>query len=115
MRKWAYLEHPLAYNDRQIFKVMIYETADDGTYVFLYDSCEAQCCIADEWYEKTTDATDKWNQFLGANAWNHIDDPLPDCQHDSILPIRVKGRNIGAPEWGKYEVLVDGKWNEYNA
>ena len=43
-----------------------------------------------------------------------MDDPLPCCQQDAFLPVRVKGRNIGKPEWGKYEVLQDGEWIEYN-
>ena len=41
-------------------------------------------------------------------------DPLPFCQHDAFIPVRVKGRNVGKPEWGKFEVLQDGEWIEYN-
>ncbi len=37
-------------------------------------------------------------------------DPLPDCQHDAFLPIRVKGRDIGKPQWGQFEILKDGQW-----
>ena len=40
-------------------------------------------------------------------------DPLSDCQHDAFLPIRIKGRNIGRPQWGQLEILKDGKWEEY--
>ena len=35
------------------------------------------------------------------------------CQHDAFLPIRVKGRDIGEPQWGKLEILENGKWKEY--
>lgn len=42
-----------------------------------------------------------------------LEDPLPYCQHDAFVPVRVKGRNIGKPEWGKFEVLRDGSWIEY--
>ena len=31
-----------------------------------------------------------------------------------FIPVRVKGRNVGKPEWGKFEVLQDGEWIEYN-
>lgn len=30
-----------------------------------------------------------------------------------FLPIRVKGRDIGEPQWGKLEILENGKWKEY--
>jgi len=42
-----------------------------------------------------------------------IDDPLPYCQHDCILPIRVKGRQTGNPQWGNYEILSNGNWVDY--
>ena len=113
MRKWAYLEHPISYNNERICKVMIYETKNDGTHVFLYNSPKAQICVADEWYEKAIDAEEAWNSFIQADSWFTIDDPLPDCQADCIFPIRVKGRNTGNPEWGHYEVLVDGNWIDY--
>ena len=115
MRNWAYLEYPITYNEEKIYKVMIYETENGGTYVFLYNSPESQICVADEWYEETVDAIAMWNKFIGANTWHVIDDPLPGCQADCILPIRVKGRNTGNPEYGKYELLLDGVWIEYKA
>ena len=114
MRKWAYLDKPCEYNNQQIFKVMIYETENDGVYVFLYNSLDAQICVADEWYEHVIEATDKWENYVKDKCWIVIDDPLPNCQDDCILPIRVKGRDIGKPEWGVYELLVDGKWVAYN-
>ena len=111
MRKWAYLEKPYEYMGQEIFKVMVYETAKEGVYVFLYDSPEAQICVADEWYESVSAATGKWDNYV--KHWNVIGDPLLNCQDDCILPIRIKGRNVGKPEWGAYEVLVDGNWIEY--
>ena len=39
-------------------------------------------------------------------------DSLEDL-YDAFIPIRVKGRDIGKPEWGKYEILNEGKWVEY--
>ena len=42
-----------------------------------------------------------------------LGDPPPGGQHDSFLPVRVKGRDAGKPEWGKYEILRDGEWVEY--
>ncbi|MBR6727917.1 MAG: hypothetical protein IKM08_06960 [Clostridia bacterium] len=38
-----------------------------------------------------------------------------DCQTDAFLPIRVKGRDKGTPQWGQYEILTDKGWAEYRA
>ncbi len=113
MRKWAYLENNIEYNGYQITKVMIYETANDGVYVFLYDSPESQMCVADEWYASVTEATNVWDGYVRDKCWNEISDPLPNCQNDSILPIRVKGRDVGSLEPGVYELLINGKWVDY--
>lgn len=46
--------------------------------------------------------------------WNdEIDDPLPDCQHDALIPLRVKWRNIEKPAYGTLETLKDGQWVAY--
>jgi len=42
--------------------------------------------------------------------WIQINDPLPNCQHDFIRPVRVPGREKGNPQWGSLEELRDGKW-----
>ena len=52
--------------------------------------------------------------LIDDRGWIDIDEPLPDCQHDAFIPIRVKGRADGMPKWGKLETLKDGKWVEYN-
>ena len=106
MRKWANICHGSEYK-----KVMIY-SGDVGVYVFLYDSPNAVFCSADEYYENEEDALADWEDKIVPDGWHIIDDPLPGCQQDSILPIRVKGRDIGKPEWGQYEILVDGEWKE---
>ena len=62
MRKWAYLTKLRVYNDQMIYKVMIYEKAD-GTHVFLYNSPEAQICVADEWYPNLDEATAAWDSY----------------------------------------------------
>lgn len=81
--------------------------------MFLYGSPEAQHCVADEWYESAHEAMDVWGNRIEADSWTVIDDPLPDCQEDCILPIRIKGRVTGRPEWGWFELLVNGSWVEY--
>ena len=114
MRKYAYLKEPLPCDkNRYIYKIMLYDTKE-GVYLFEYCSLDAVQCSADRCYDSLEELYDDWNELLDARGWIEIEDPLPDCQHDAFMPIRVKGRNIGKPEWGKLETLQDGKWVEYN-
>ena len=112
MRKWAYLTEPRVYNGQTIYKVMIYEKEDE-TYVFLYNSLEAQISAADEWYPNLEEAISAWNSYVKNGSWVAIDNPMPGCQDDCVLPIRVKGRDTGKPEWGVYEQFIDGDWIAY--
>ena len=59
------------------------------------------------------DLYDDWNDEIDEKGWIDIEDPLPYCQHDAFLPVRVKGRDTGKPQWGKLEILKDGKWMDY--
>ena len=112
MRKYAYLKEPLADGDGLIYKVMLYE-ADEGFYLFEYASPDAVVCSSDLFYPSLEDLYDEWNDRIDADGWLDIEDPLPDCQHDAFIPLRVKGRNTGRPEWGRYETLKNGEWVEY--
>lgn len=69
--------------------------------------------IGIKWYKTVEDVYEDWNDLVNEKGWIPIDDPLPYCQHDAFLPIRVKGRDIGEPQWGKLEILENGKWKEY--
>lgn len=72
---------------------------------------DAVQCSFDYWYKTVKDVYEDWNDLVNEKGWIPIDDPLPYCQHDAFLPIRVKGRDIGEPQWGKLEILemVNGK------
>ena len=113
MRKYAYLKEPLTCDkNRYIYKIMLYDT-NEGVYLFEYSSLDAVQCSSDRCYGSLAELYDDWNELLDARGWIEIEDPLPDCQHDAFMPIRVKGRNIGKPEWGKLETLQNGKGVEY--
>jgi len=113
MRKYAHLKEPLQCNgSNSIVKIMLYETTD-GIYLFEYCSLDAVQCSSDRFYESLDDLYEDWNELVDEKGWIEIEDPLPGCQHDALIPIRVKGRDIGKPEWGKYETLKEGKWVEY--
>ena len=91
MRKFAYLKKPLKRGDGLVYKIMLYETAE-GTYLFEYSSPGAQMCARDRLYDSPEDVYEDWNGLIVERGWLTLDDPLPDCQHDAFIPLRVKGR-----------------------
>ena len=113
MRKYAWLKEPLQSGGNIIYKVMLYET-EEGFYLFSYSSPDAVECASDLCYDSLEELYEDWNDLIDERGWITMDDPLPYCQQDAFLPVRVKGRNVGKPEWGKFEVLQDGEWIEYN-
>lgn len=113
MRKYAYLKEPRkSGTDTCVYKVMLYET-EEGLCLFEYSSPDAVMSSSDLFYESLDDLFDDWNDLIDEHGWIGIEEPLPFCQHDAFLPIRVKGRDTGTPEWGRFEILKDGKWTEY--
>lgn len=113
MRKYAYLREPVRYDDGdQTFKVMLCE-AKEGFYLFEYRSLDAIQCARDRCYDSLEDLYDDWNDRIDERGWIGIGDPLPGCQHDAFIPLRVRGRDAGNPEWGVYETLRDGRWVVY--
>ena len=113
MRKYAWLKDPHKRDeDTCIYKIMLYE-AKEGVYLFEYTDPDAVLCSADRCYDSLEDLYEDWNARIDERGWIGIGDPLPDCQHDAFIPLRVKDRGIGKPEWGKFETLKDGKWVEY--
>ena len=111
MRKYAWLKEPHKSIDN-IWKIMLYKD-EEGVFLFTYSSPDAIQCTSDFHYDSLEDLYDEWNELIDERGWIEIEDPLPYCQHDAFIPIRVKGRDIGKPEWGKYEILNEGKWVEY--
>ena len=110
MRKYAYLKEPLGRGEgRFVYKIMLY-TAQEGVYLFEYDRPDALLSSSDRLYDSLEDLFDDWNGLVGEKGWIDMEDPLPDCQHDAFVPLRVKGRGRGKPEWGKFETLIDGNW-----
>ena len=112
MRKYAILKEPLKSEENYIYKIMLYE-AKEGFYLFEYDSPDAVQCSCDRCYDSLEDLYEDWNDLIDDAGWIEIEDPLPDCQHDAFIPLRVKGRDTEKPEWGKFETLKDGKWVDY--
>ena len=112
MRKYAYLKQPLERGGEYICKIMLYKS-DEGIYLFEYDRPDAEMCCADRCYDSLEELYEDWDGLVDERGWTDIGDPLPFCQHDAFIPIRVRGRDTGRPEWGKYETLRDGIWVGY--
>jgi len=110
MRKLASLKS----NHENAERVMLYRMETGETCAFLYKSKNDDFAYTDEWYESLSDAEESYLNRINSE-WIVIADPLPYCQHDAILPIRVKGRNKEPPQpqWGEYEILIKGEWKEY--
>ncbi len=113
MRKYAYLKKPLRHGAGEpVVKIMLY-AAEEGVYLFEYGSADAVQCSSDRFYESPEDVYEDWNGLIDERGWIGLDDPLPGCQHDAFIPLRVRGRDTGRPEWGKWETMADGKWVAY--
>lgn len=113
MRKYAYLKEPLRGDEEnRVYKIMLYE-AEEGVYLFAYGSPEAVQCSFDLCYASAKELYEEWNGLIDSRGWIGMEDPLPYCQYDAFIPLRVKGRAAGKPEWGKFETLRDGEWIEY--
>ena len=110
MRKFAFLREPLQDGEcGEVVKIMLCE-AEEGWYLFEYSSLDAVLCSADRCYASLAELLEDWDPLIDERGWIPLEDALPDCQQDAFLPLRVKGRESGRPEWGKWETLRDGKW-----
>lgn len=98
----------------KVKRVMLFERDQQGCYLFLYNTLQDSPCFADYWYENVAQAKEDCKVDYGVvdTDWLPIPDPLPDCQDDWIAQVRVKGCNIGKPEFGTFEKLVNGNWIE---
>ena len=115
MRKYAVLKEPLKCNETDyIYKIMLHQTKNE---VLLYQYCsiDAIQCTFDVWYSDIESVYEEWNDEIDEHGWIDIEEPLLDCQHDAFLPIRVKGRNVGKPQWGQFEILKEGQWVDFDS
>ena len=113
MRMLGYLKNPYKCNKKDtVYKIVLHKSKKD-VYVYLYTSLNAVFSSFDNWYEDEESALEEWQSKIDERGWIMLDDPLPYCQHDALLPIRIKGRDTNTPQWGRYEIYQDGEWKEY--
>ena len=91
--------------------VIVHE-ASEGVYVFPCASDDDGSATGDDWYSSLAEADAACAEAYGIEEgdWRFISDPRTGCQQDWVTPVRVIGREIGAPRWGEFERLVDGAW-----
>lgn len=93
LRMYGYLKKPYQTNSKDyIYKIMIHQTKKQGVFVYLYTSRNAIGSSFDHHYIELADALEDWEEEIDAQGWVKIEDPLPHCQHDCILPVRTKGK-----------------------
>ena len=113
MRQWAFLKKPNYSNKTQmVYKIMVHEMKK-YTLVYLYCEKDAVMSSYDHWYPDLESALEDWDDEIDSDGWHVIGDPLPDCQDDGIVPVRVKGRSENNPQCGNFEILKDGVWTDY--
>jgi len=104
MRKVAFID-----ND-ETKKIMLYET-EDGTYLFYFDTWVDTASIKDYLYDNVEEVEAVCFAEFGIKPsdWVNINDPQDGCQQDFIAPTRVKGRDVGSPQYGYYQ-RFSSKW-----
>ena len=102
-------------NKEGVLRLMIHET-EYGVYLFGFNRIPDGGTMWDQWYESLNDAKEiaQEKYQLMPEAWVQLDEPYEHCQQDWIQPVRLKGRNLGQPEWGKLEHLVSGRWLDFD-
>ena len=102
-------------NEEKVKRLMIHECAE-GTYLFGFNRLRDGGGMWDEWYKSVADAKSVAQATYQAapDSWKEIADPCEHCQQDWIQPVRVTGRNLGQPEWGKMERLINDQWVEFD-
>src|SRR5690242_8384151 len=108
MRRVAYVTPPR----EDVRRLILYKHSDDAVYVFSSRSVDDSGPGADEWFMSVEDAEAYATERFGITSemWQALPDPEPFCQHDCLVPTRVKGRDKGQPQWGELERLIEGVW-----
>jgi hypothetical protein len=102
-------------NNQEAKRVMLC-TAQEGCYIFIYDSLADGPCNYDFLQDDvvSTKSMCLADYGIAESDWNHIPDALPECQQDWISPVRVIGRVEGDPQFGTFECLENGVWKRIN-
>jgi len=106
MRKIAFNEL-----DDDTKKLMIFESSE-GVFLFGYNCIQDDSSIWDSWF-RTIDEVEKYclsNYNIKPTDWIEISNTIDNCQHDFIIPTRIKGLEQGKPNLNQFQRLINGKW-----
>jgi hypothetical protein len=102
-------------NNLNAVRLMLYNKGKQGVFVFVYQSNEDSACSWDCHFEDIESAYDLGEKYgVNEKDWIAIGPVLKHCQDDWIKPVRIKGRAIETPLWGRFEVLIDNQWVDLN-
>jgi len=114
VRKYAILIEAISIDSDLVKRIIMYETDQDGVYVFLSSSVDDVGCDADLWFEDVESADDYCVDYgVSQEDWIEIENPMHDCQHDFIRPVRVKGRDAGNSQFGELEIFDGLRWIDF--
>lgn len=83
-RMLGYLKTPQPANDRElIYKIVVDEIRNQGTFVYLYLSPDAVRGSYDDYYNNTEDAVQDWQDKIDERGWIPLPEP-PEHAHDLI-------------------------------
>jgi hypothetical protein len=92
-------------------RLMIYDKGKEGIFVFGYRSMEDTGCSWDVHCDDIASAYELGEDYgVKEEDWSAIEPVLKHCQDDWIKPVRIKGRDIDSPVWGKFEILINDQW-----
>lgn len=111
MRKISSLKTPIS----GCVRCIMYSSTD-GVYVFPCATEEDGSATGDYWFNSIEEAEEFCKDEYGIcnTDWTEVPDPLPGCQHDWLMPVRVKEREKGSPDWRMLERLEDGNWISFS-
>lgn len=94
-------------------RLLLYESTS-GVLVFTRASEGDGPCEGEHWFEDVEEAKEYCGRAYAVEEadWQQIPDPLPECQEDWVAQVRVKGRDIGDPQWGQFERFENGEWQD---
>ncbi len=100
--------------DEKTKKLMLCQ-AKGGVYLFGYYSSEDSSADWDHFFSTMEDASECCIEEYAINEedWIIIADQLMHCQQDFIIPTRIKGREVGNPEFGYLQQFIKGQWIDY--
>lgn len=99
MRMLGYLKNTYKWNIKDTIYKIVFHKTEKEVYVYLYTSLDAVLSSFDNLYPDEEFALKDWQSEIDERGWILNDDPMPYCQHDTLLP------NTGKRQKHKYSPM----------